>query len=411
MKKVMKNLTVLFLSAVILLTSAIFVSATEQESATESTAVLQEDSINQYNLMLMAFKHSGTTRAATEADIEYPDYYAGSYINEDNDLVVKLTEDNLDKASEIHELTRSNNTIIESATYSYNELVDLKNNIWNQYLALYNEYENKIKDIDADLLSILTAFVGVGVKEDNNCVVVSLKSTDNETLSCFRKYFSDSSAVSFEICYGSEEQNEVPTIYSGNAIYGESGAKGSVGFRSRMLYNGITYSGFFTAEHVISEREEPITYTDNDSISYINAGWVVDAYGSGSLDAAFIAVGTEYTVAATTRFGVSLGDNYFTSLPEGSVVTMCGQASSSALSGEIVNTSFNFTKDGETISDTYRCNYTGASGDSGGVVYREISGSNCIVGIHAGKLNILYGFDSYVIKASNIYAHWSLYLY
>ena len=91
---------------------------------------------------------------------------------------------------------------------------------------------------------------------------------------------------------------------------------------------------------------------------------------------------------------------------------MCGQASSSAISGEIKNTSYNLTTgSGVALSDTYRCDYRGNDGDSGGVVYREISGSNCIVGIHAGLLNFFLGYDSYVIKASNIYAHWSLFLY
>ena len=411
MKKVMKNLTALFLSAVILLISAIFVGATDRKSATESTAALQEDSINQYNLMLMAFKHSGTTRAATEADIEYPDYYAGSYINEDNELVIKLTQNNLDKATTICEMTRSNNTIIESAIYSYNELEELKNNIWNKYLALYDDNENKVDEIDADLLSILTAFVGVGVNEKNNCVTVSLKSTDSETISHFRKYFSNSPDISFEVCLGSEEQIDRRPIYSGNAIYGDSGEKGSVGFRARMLYNGVMHNGFFTAKHVIDHQNELITYTDNSFVGYYNAGEVIDFYKGGTLDAAFIAVGNQYEVVAETRFGVSLGDNYFTFLPEGSVVTMCGQASASALSGEIVNTSYNLNANGTALSDTYRCDYTGAPGDSGGVVYHKISGSNCIVGIHAGRLSILNGYDAYVIKASNIYAHWNLFLY
>ena len=409
MKKAIQKFIALFLVTVVLLNSVVIVGAVGQDITVNSPAMLQEDGINQYNLMLMAFKHAGTTRNATYSDLSYPDYYAGSYINEDNDLVVKLTKDSLDKASTIREMTRSNDTVIEAATYSYNELTELKDSIWNEYLTLYATYEKRVDEMDENLLLLLIAFVGIGINEESNCIEVSLRSIDDNILSSFKKYFSSSNNISFELCNGSEEQSN---IYSGNTIYGDSGSAGSVGFRSRLSYNGAVYKGFFTAAHVIDYRGEYVTYTDNSFNTYNNVGIVIDAYKGGTLDAAFIAIDDDYEVVAATRFGVSLGDNYYTSLPKGSVVTMCGQASSTALSGEIKNTSYNLTmENGDALSDTYRCDYQGNFGDSGGVVYREISGSNCIVGIHAGKLGFWQGNNSYVIKASNIYAHWSLYLY
>ncbi len=287
MKKAIKKLTALFLVTVVLLSSAIIVGAAEQEITVDSPTMLQEDSINQYNLMLMAFKHAGTTRNATYSDISYPDYYAGSYINEDNDLVVKVTKDNLDKASTIREMTRSDDTVIESATYSYNELTELKDSIWNKYLALYAEYENRVDEIDADLFSVLTAFVGIGVNEESNCIEVSLKSVDDNIVSSFKKYFSSSNNISFEMCYGSEEQ---ANLYSGNAIYGDSGLPGSVGFRARLSYNGSMYKGFFTAGHVIDYLGEYVTYTDNSFNTYNYVGEVIDACKGGTLDAAYIAL-------------------------------------------------------------------------------------------------------------------------
>lgn len=429
MKKVMKNLTALFLSAVILLTSAIFVGATEQESATESTVVLQEDSINQYNLMLMAFKHSGTIRAATEADIEYPDYYAGSYINEDNDLVVKLTQGNLDKASTIREMTRSDNTVIESAVYSYKELVELKNSIWNKYLTLYSKYKNDVDKIDADLVKILSAFSGVGINQEINRVTVALNSLDTATLSAFQKYMSDSDNITFELCLGTKNQSasSLP-IYSGDMITTSVGYIGSIGFRAKIyIAEDNRYAqGFLTACHLFVKngntqiKGTTVKYTDAHTTDpvptmYENFGTVVDGHWGGNIDAAFVEIGSQYEMIAQTSLGKSLGDNYFTSIAQNGVVTMCGKSSQDECEGKVKDTSYNYTatENGITIpmSDTYRCNYLGLDGDSGGVVYKEAGGSNCIVGIHGGTIYRLFGDQSYVIKASNIYSYWSLYLY
>ena len=59
------------------------------------------------------------------------------------------------------------------------------------------------------------------------------------------------------------------------------------------------------------------------------------------------------------------------------------------------------------LYDIVRCDYSGSNGDSGGVVYANINGSNAIVGIHHGRLGFFQGYDSLAIKASNIYKAFS----
>ena len=120
-------------------------------------------------------------------------------------------------------------------------------------------------------------------------------------------------------------------------------------------------------------------------------------------------------MVAITRKNISLGDNYFVSVAQNGTVTMIGKSSEKELEGKVKDTSYNYTvtENGITraISDVYRCKYTALAGDSGGAVYKESGESQCIVGIHGGIIYWPLADQAYVIKASNIYSHWSLFLY
>lgn len=100
------------------------------------------------------------------------------------------------------------------------------------------------------------------------------------------------------------------------------------------LQDGVTRyaKGFFTAGHVVDYVGQPVDYLSTDySVVHNYVGTVIAGQYGNSVDAAFIEV-PDYIIDEETREGVSLGSNYFTYIPEGATVTMCGAVSTNSLS-------------------------------------------------------------------------------
>ena len=371
----------------------------------ETDILKNEDSaIEQYNRLLQEFTNiSGI--------IDYPNYYAGAYLNENGDLVICVTEDSESVLSQLQFITQNDDLKISKKATPYSCLEAIMSCIWTTYLEISEDVKHG-NVLDENSLLLNDCFVGVGIKQETNSVVVQMNEISERTICAFESRIIRSSCVQFEHCFGAEEQNG--NLKSGNIVRVSSGT-GSVGFRAKMqiTQDGVTRyaKGFFTARHVVDYVGQPVDYLSTDySVVHNYVGTVIAGQYGNSVDAAFIEV-PDYIIDEETREGVSLGSNYFTYIPEGATVTMCGAVSTNSLSGEIVNTSYNVSVSGHSLTDQYRCDYAGAEGDSGGVVYRYINGSNCIVGIHCGILSFWYGNDSYVTKASNIYSTWSLFQY
>ncbi len=391
----------------------------------------EDEAVLQYSVLMDSF---------TKTREGMPSYYAGAYVDDYGKLVVCVTDNSKSVCDDLKDLIGISKTKIVKKANSYIELNNLKNKIWDKYIDFINE-----KTSSNEINFICDAFVGIGIDQETNRVVVSLKYNDEKTIGLFKRYFDDSELINFD--HVDEEETKSSDVsdkadaqidaasvaslqsvgfFSGDVIR-KGNATGSVGFRARMLIteNGVSRyaKGFFTSGHVFynidlnDPRVDYLEATEDDVLPiyvYNLCGNVVALNIGGKADAAFIEINDSYDMIAQTRTGMLLGDNYYTSLPQGAEVNMCG--SKTETSGEIKNTSYNLTvkREGDstvTYTDTYRCDYHAEDGDSGGVVYREINGSNCIVGIHSGRLGFLSGLDSYVTKATNIYSTWNLYQY
>ncbi len=369
MKRAVISIIGVILSLVLCTSSSIvFVSASEAQMNASDLQQKELDSINQYNLLLAAFKHEHLNRKTFEDDGEYPDYYAGAYLNDNKELVVLITDSDTRNIEEVREYTKNDDIIIEQKSNPYNELSELQNQIFSTYTQYYEKYENNLSEVNDDLLNVLASFIGVGISQKNNKVIVHLKNIDEQSINAFKKYISSSDIIYFE--QRSFVTSDTTYLNSGAYIRAnQDGGPGSIGFRCQIYLDNEDYDnkylkGFFTAGHVTGAMQ----YTEVfDSAGYKIGDLAAYKY-QDNVDAAFVALGTNYEMNASTRVGVALGDNYFTSMAEGSTVNMCGANTST--SGEIVNTSYSFTTEsGVALSDVYRCDYSGVGGDSGGVVY------------------------------------------
>lgn len=135
----MKNkvLSVCFLIVVLIGVCAINAGASTEETKTQKPkwvlpenfsvedAARQDESNTQYEAILNYFTQDGV--------INYPEYYAGAYINNSNYLVVKVTDSITDKnIQELRDVTNNSNLIFEQgAEYSYRYLLGLQEKIIN----------------------------------------------------------------------------------------------------------------------------------------------------------------------------------------------------------------------------------------------------------------------------------------
>lgn len=95
------------------------------ENFSVEDAARQDESNAQYEAILNYFTQDGV--------INYPEYYAGAYMNNSNYLVIKATDAITDKnIQELRDVTNNSNLIFErDAEYSYRYLLGLQEKIIN----------------------------------------------------------------------------------------------------------------------------------------------------------------------------------------------------------------------------------------------------------------------------------------
>ena len=362
----------------------------------DNRSVNESQSITQYQLLMTGFKHQ---KLRNETTSDYPDYYAGAYIREDGKLVVLLTGVSKTHSDAICSLTRSSDVIFQTASVSYNELVSQRDDIIQTYERLKNNHlKNSVAD---DLSALLNSFIGIGIEEQNNRIVVTLTDISAENIDSFRKYLSAYEHIFFEQS-GAAEKHASLSPGGGILVYDDTGDHtGSIGYRSFRPLGSRTLYGFTTAAHVVNSTYPESVYT----LDRVLCGNVSTLQYGVTIDAAFVRTTSDFTVTNQTPAGKILASSWFTSIPEGMSVIMHGKTSGEQ-SGVVRNNAYYFTtSDGVSLTDVLRCSYDADFGDSGGVVFSLYNGDYTIVGIHHGQVRVIQGLNgrSIVSKAQNIY--------
>ncbi|ABX42574.1 chymotrypsin family serine protease [Lachnoclostridium phytofermentans] len=342
----------------------------------------------------------------------YDSSYGGAYINENGELVVLVTESGKDFVKSLN-LEGDNDVLVCKATYSYNNLVDLKEAIESQYKKQYVDVAKA--NTKTPLNEMLTSMREIYIDEVRNAVVVCMMNLSEEKMKAFKTSIINNAAIIFE--ESGELREEATTLYTGQEIQINNGGTYylySIGFRAWKSTSSGTIYGFVTAGHGNAVSDN-VYDTSSNLIGYVESRQY-----SGSIDASFIKITKDYSVSNTIKYsdssGTTSGANtitgsyYITSLATGSTVYKCGRTTY-LTSGTVKSSSDSWTINGTTFTDLLKCDYNSDGGDSGGVVYTYFNNMYELAAIHKGSSSFLIWHSSYSVKATNIISGMSVMLY
>ena len=318
---------------------------TDEKSA---RSVEEGKSALQYDKLMDSFEE-------TEAgELIYPNYYGGSYIDENGDLVVcAVAESAKEKAStlkSIKETVNSSDLQIKNVKYSYNDL--------EKMMELLNEY--KQSNLDS---KVSKNWSGHYLSDRDNTIFVELNDMDDEQISLFRKEVTDSPMITF-INSGGEGVN-CANLNPGRVINNTTlGISGSMGYRART--NGSV--GFVTAGHLGSV---------GDVIKGISStiGKITARQNWGSVDAAFVEITSSHTPTNILNGTDATLSTTVKNPAQGATVHKRG-ATTDHTKGVISSTNASKEFDNTLFTNLTYTSMSAKSGDSGGIVYyNETSGS------------------------------------
>lgn len=313
---------------------------------------------------------------------EYPDYYGGAYINDNDILTINVTTDSTDIKEELQEVTQDQEVGFKKVKYEYSQLLDL-----------YNMLGNKITDSQ-----IADQVTGFYVDEVNNRIMVAMK--DLSFVARFKEEISDSLMIAFE--QGEEIDINATTKFKPGAqlVDDTAGFGYSSGYRCRK----ITSDGNYTIG-VISAAHGNALKNKISAASGLSFGVVFTRKYSGNVDASYMrCLNSHYDLSNVIKYsGSSLAaGKYFKTVPVGTTVYKTGDTTH-LTSGKVLSNNSSCTYDNKNFVDYICSSYKCADGDSGGLVYADSSGKYQIVGSHvASSYSASTGYRSYAVKVTNV---------
>ena len=303
----------------------------------------------------------------------YVDYYGGSYLTDEGELIVQVTDTTSEQAKEIMDNT-SEHVKIKKVETSYNELQERYKRISEKFADLAAmQLENKIDDATLDELT--SNMVGVSIDVKNNSVCVILKEVTDEAKTQFMSYYEED--VEFE--KGEAEKTDATLIKLGRAIYNANRSRGSVGMKAYYINSsGQQVKGFVTVAHLVQNVGDSI-YLDGTLKTKI--GKVTKRQYGGNMDAAFVQVtNSNYAPSRRVYYADSKGTisdkyvldaySYLSGTYVGAYIYKSG-STTFLTRGKVTNTSLT-VRDGGTdvvLTDLWQATYNCAGGDSGGAVF------------------------------------------
>ena len=301
----------------------------------------------------------------TVVEQSYPDFFGGSYITKDGDLMILYKGDSLNCVRKIKAIEDNDIIKYKSCDYSYQELLDVMYEIRQCYKMAQPSLQNNL--------------CGFGILDDKNVIEIDLINMDEAAINQFKQLYDHPSLVFVESGRFIDEY----TLYPGGVLsIDEQGEYyGSYAFRARET-SGQKRTGMVTAGHVRAVGE--YAYVSGNIV-----GECVKSVYAGSVDAAFVAVDdTEHELSnyiASTYNELSTQ----TSLPGvGTYINKRG-ARTGSTGGYIKSTNYELTINGVTFTNLTSAEYDSNEGDSGGIIYTYISSTETryTVGIHKGATN------------------------
>lgn len=342
----MKKLTKL-IGALALIAPIVAFSMSTYAAEDENMDVsVQESAVAAYDELMNSFPQSRAT-----GEKIYPDYYGGSYINENEQLVVYVTD--LNFVPLVASAENNDTVIYRVCEYSYNEL--------NNVMDTINEY--KFANSDS---YIADNFNSYALLDAQNRIEVRLDEYSEEKIQEFKDNVLDSNMIVFVEANGPIE--DLVNLNAGCKINDGTYA-GSMGYRARR--NGV--DGIVTAGHVIGAGQTLYYDATNTAIGTCN----VSFSGNGTYDAAFCQITNSNYTPTNTLWGTS--NTLSTTISEpgvGTFVNKIGYASGHT-DGYITSTNATMTNtSGVTRTNMVEVECYATNGDSGGIFYSYVSSTN-----------------------------------
>ena len=350
-------------------------------SPSEETILANQERANEaYNTMLEAFAQSPATYSSSNASV-YPDAYAGSYLDENGNLVVMLTENVPHQRQLICQAAGSSQITFQSASYAMN---DLEGSI-NQW-----RYE---KEHGAS--TVLEDCVTAMLLDEDNRVEIGIVDMTPAKIQQFREEVFDAPWLVFANASGPVAQDS--TIMAGGAVK-LGGYTYSAGFPCKRSAGGTTQYGFVSAAH---GTYEGVTVSSSGTV----IGRITKWKYSGNTDASFIQItNSDWSASYMVQCSSLTLQKVFSNPAVNTTVFKCGAATGQS-AGTVKSTNLTFTTTQNIVlSNMTTATYSRAGGDSGGIVYNA---ANQICGIHHGAKDGLAVFT----KGTNVRDNLGISLY
>ena len=331
----------------------------------------QKEAFDAYKCLMDGFRgHKPQTKAMMS--IDYPDYFGGCYIGENNKLVVYIVGDSIQGRKSISQFVESN-ICFKSAKYSFKYLKQIMETI-NAYL---------LNGFDSSLIQNISV---VSLMDKENAIVVKLYDCSEDEINKFKMNIVDSPAIRYEM--QDKEIEPYSTVSPGSTI--TCNGTFSLGYRVKRM----NVEGYITAAHGINENQFLNVGMSGDQFAYCTyRQW------SGTVDAAFCESTYLADYSNIIEYTSIALNNTYGDIVTGAVISKSGYATKNT-TGMIISSSSSIVDKttGIRLTDVAAATVSSSEGDSGGIVYRSL-------GVDANPLGIIHGGDgatSYFIKATNI---------
>lgn len=336
---------------------------------TEEFFRTQTESIIQYNQLLNKLKSQTWSRGGKTI---YEQCYGGAYLNDDGELVVLLSNNTYANRERMKEYTDNPDILLETCTYSYNELQSVINSIRSSHTEL--------KEIGAGISSMYIDVI-------NNRVVINVQNLNAYKESEIRKVIDSSCMViqnTEEVFELQEGVSQISVNPGSELINLSTSKKATFGFAATR--NGV--QGYVTAGHFGKAVGQQISYNGSVIGTVTRTGWTENTYA----DAAFIE--SNGVAVPSTAF---LGGYHCTAtltptidFPVNTVIYMYGKISG-LQSGKLNSYTYDYiplNPEYYTVTDHVIADYKSAEGDSGAPIFIYTGWNNgrhtcTLIGIHS----------------------------
>lgn len=328
---------------------------------------------------------------------DFPEYFAGTFINTDGKLVIQVVEKyyskdyrNSDWYKSLVEIVQSEDFACNPVKYSYRSIVHAMTDL------LWGDLSKKLSEENIQTTASW-------IDDYRNCIYIGVKNDED-----YNKVTKIIDSDIYKVVVRNAIANNDVGLYPGGGVTKSStgGSTFSMACRARRYntVNGTYEYGMLTAGHAFSGTSNVYINTGGTSNTYIGSSPDYLQKNSGSVDAAFISTSSNADLYNTVFMETTtLYSTYSTSMDEGTVIYKRGDTTQTT-NGIVISPSLSFSMGTTTYVDFVETSYYAQQGDSGGIVYKQPDSTNHAypIGIHSGHFAIGGTWtSSYFCKISN----------